>query len=114
MCLKCLKEIAPDRGTTTLNGGSYFLNYKGCGACGVVSLVKVINKEKEETETTETIRFTHVCPDCNHVICEHLYEFEIKGEFQEYSMTCDLCGTGSATCSIDPEDPRLMSAYDNQ
>ena len=30
MCLKCVHEGLPDRGRTCLEGGTYFLNFKGC------------------------------------------------------------------------------------
>jgi len=113
MCHKCLKEVAPDRGTSTMNGGSYFLNFKGCGACDTMSLLKIIEKKKEESELNETISFTHICPSCNHEIAKHLYQFKLKGKFQKYRMECDLCGIGKATCSIEPEDPRIMQKYLN-
>jgi hypothetical protein len=34
MCNECVKEVAPDRGTTCHEGGCYFINLKGCKECG--------------------------------------------------------------------------------
>jgi hypothetical protein len=33
-------------------------------------------------------------------------------KYQEYEMDCLLCGSGQATVSIDPVDPRKVSNYD--
>jgi len=72
-------------------------------------LLKKKHREEQEEPYVETITFKHICPECNHVICDHLYEFSLGEEFQEYSMDCSLCGFGAATRSIDPVDPRLMN-----
>jgi len=103
MCLKCLREERPERGRSALNGGSYFLNFKGCGACGEMGLVKVKDRKKEETDTTEDITYIHICPSCDHEICVHTYSFKIKGRYQLYKMECDLCGEGEDESLIEPK-----------
>jgi len=112
MCKECVATPNPERGETTLDNGSYFLNFKGCKKCGKFSMIKIINrvrKETEEPDYKESVSFTHICSECEHEICTHNYEFSVEGEYQEYEMDCMLCGTGQATHSIDPIDPRKMT-----
>jgi len=112
MCRKCLKEDSPDRGTSTLEGGSYLLNFKGCGGCGELSIPKIINKKREEKDEVETVKYTHICGSCQHVIGDHFWQFKIEGKYQLFEMNCTLCGNGEAEVSIDPEDPRRMQSLD--
>eukprot|EP00128_Syssomonas_multiformis_P014598 Colp12_sorted_trinity150504_noHs@24762 len=100
MCLKCLKDPDLERGTTCLDGGSYMLNYNGCALCNSKGFVREVNriaKEKNRKDGTsmETVTFEHMCADCDHIVAEHNYSFEVTSEQQEYIMTCDLCGIGS-------------------
>lgn len=50
------------------------------------------------------------CGTCHHKICEHNYHFEISDGYQNYEMTCLLCGRGNDESSIAPVDPRKMTA----
>jgi hypothetical protein len=111
MCNNCIIQLLPDRGTTCLETGSYFLNFKGCGSCGKKGMIKNINHKKEENEIKETILFTHICVECNHIICEHSWEFEVVDKFQEYTMNCLLCGSGESQHAIDPTDSLEMLRY---
>lgn len=49
------------------------------------------------------------CKDCQHVIAKHEFTFDVVDDYQEYSMTCLLCGNGSAEVSVMPVDPRKAS-----
>jgi len=87
------------------------MNYKGCASCNQISIPKIINKKKDETELTESVTYTHVCAECEHVIAQHNWEFEIVDENQEYSMDCELCGYAQSTHAIDPTDSAEMNKY---
>jgi len=50
-----------------------------------------------------------VCPKCEHVVAEHTYTFELVEEFQEFTMTCDLCGVGEDEASVLPVNPKKAS-----
>jgi hypothetical protein len=39
-------------------------------------------------------------------VAEHSYTFEVAGGYQEFSMSCDLCGLGEDSSSVMPHDPR--------
>lgn len=95
-----------------MEGGSYLLNFKGCAKCSEFAIIKIANKKRNEEGDLETVTYTHHCPKCDHVICDHKYTFEVNGDYQEYNMECMLCGIGEATISIEPEDPRKMAALD--
>eukprot|EP00056_Hartaetosiga_gracilis_P021441 m.24171 g.24171 ORF g.24171 m.24171 type:complete len:163 (-) comp9082_c0_seq1:40-528(-) len=64
--------------------------------------------DDEDNEDDEHVLFNHRCQECNHLICQHEYTFEVdpSGTYQEESMSCWLCGQGSRTSSILPFDPR--------
>ncbi|KAJ3083421.1 Protein Churchill [Quaeritorhiza haematococci] len=38
----------------------------------------------------------------------HEYTFQVSGRYQEYTMSCNLCGNGEDTISILPFDPRKV------
>jgi len=44
MCKDCIRTLEPERDKTTLNNGSYFLNYKGCAQCKNIGIIKIIDK----------------------------------------------------------------------
>ena len=50
-----------------------------------------------------------MCPKCEHVVAEHTYTFELVEEFQEFTMTCDLCGVGEDEASVLPVNPKKAS-----
>ncbi len=115
MCVECVKEKCPDRGTTCLETGSYMMNFKECAECHKKEPMKVearqsgTEEEDEEEDSDggeELITYDHVCSECGHIIAEHQYTFCVDGEYQEYSMTCLLCGRGSDSISVLPHDPR--------
>ncbi|KJE95266.1 hypothetical protein CAOG_05736 [Capsaspora owczarzaki ATCC 30864] len=108
MCRNCLKEDTPARGTTCLDTGAYLVNFKGCAQCQSFEFPREQDRKVDEDDETgeETVTFTHVCKQCNHVIAEHNYTFEIEDGYQEYTMECQLCGTADDTASVLPDDPR--------
>jgi len=68
-----------------------------------MGLVQVKDKKKTETDTTEDITYVHICPECGHDICTHLYTFKIDGKFQRFTMDCDLCGEAEDESLIEPK-----------
>eukprot|EP00038_Savillea_parva_P010268 m.189094 g.189094 ORF g.189094 m.189094 type:complete len:113 (-) comp17634_c0_seq1:80-418(-) len=106
MCGECLKTVAPDRGTTCLEKGCYFLNFKGCASCNRMDTPTATQSVTGMDDGEEEITFTHLCKHCNHEIAKHTYTFRVEDGFQEYSMVCKLCGRGSDTISVLPNDPR--------
>eukprot|EP00051_Salpingoeca_urceolata_P010008 m.121958 g.121958 ORF g.121958 m.121958 type:complete len:115 (+) comp16545_c1_seq3:120-464(+) len=109
MCQQCVKKPLPNRGATCLEAGVYMANYGGCHQCQSVDMPLVQNKESEVDEDgEETITYSHVCASCGHVVAKHEYTFGVDEdeEFQEYMMTCVLCGRGAASVSVMPYDPR--------
>eukprot|EP00042_Codosiga_hollandica_P017465 m.48187 g.48187 ORF g.48187 m.48187 type:complete len:81 (+) comp47686_c0_seq4:274-516(+) len=48
MCLKCVSEKAPDRGTTCNDTGAFMMNYLGCIECKSLQLVSTARQETEE------------------------------------------------------------------
>ncbi|XP_025105280.1 protein Churchill-like [Pomacea canaliculata] len=105
MCLECVKEEFPERETTCLESGSYLLNYAGCQNCSAKDL-QIMNRICTEEDEEELITYQHVCSQCNHVVANHEYTFKVEGEYQEYEMSCMLCGNGEDSRSIMPYDPR--------
>eukprot|EP00123_Amoebidium_parasiticum_P012695 comp21519_c0_seq1/m.29906 comp21519_c0_seq1/g.29906 ORF comp21519_c0_seq1/g.29906 comp21519_c0_seq1/m.29906 type:complete len:114 (-) comp21519_c0_seq1:585-926(-) len=106
MCKHCIKDPMPSRGTTCTDTGAYVVNYVGCKDCGSLSFPKAAGRTvEEETDGTEETKFTHVCKDCGHVICEHVYTFAVKDDYQEYQMACLLCGFGEDSSHVLPKDP---------
>ena len=116
MCNECVKVKCPDRGRTCLETGSYMVNFQGCAECHQKEPIKIEARqsgtEEDEDEDgdggEELITFDHVCTACGHVIAEHQYTFCVDGEYQEYSMTCLLCGRGADSISVLPNDPRKL------
>nr|ALI93837.1 churchill [Holothuria glaberrima] len=107
MCVDCVKERCPDRGSVCLDNGWYALNFYECSECHKKEPIKNEEKKSEVvSDGEEEVTFTHKCSVCNHRIAEHKYYFSIDGDFQEYSMLCILCGRGADTVSIQPKDPR--------
>ncbi|XP_003386737.2 PREDICTED: protein Churchill-like [Amphimedon queenslandica] len=112
MCKDCLKEICPNRGNVCLETGSYLLNYSGCASCKSLSFILIKEKNVAEEENgDETVTYNHTCNECGHLIASHEYTFTLDEEFQEYSMNCALCGYGSDTVSILPDDPREKQLF---
>ncbi|KAK3714399.1 hypothetical protein QZH41_020647 [Actinostola sp. cb2023] len=104
MCRECVKEELPDRGNMCLENGSYLWNFVGCKQCGKKEPIIIANRtEQEDEDEEEHITYTHVCTICGHVIAEHTYTFRVDDDYQEYSMTCLLCGKGSDHKQIDME-----------
>jgi len=113
MCKDCIITPEPERGTFCANNGCYLLNYKGCAGCSQRIMPKVVDEEKHEDEEEESVSFKHVCSACSHIICEHTWNFRIDGEYQEYEMSCLLCGCGESSHSIAPHDPKKINQYSN-
>ncbi|PRP78591.1 hypothetical protein PROFUN_13540 [Planoprotostelium fungivorum] len=74
------------------------------------------DKEQEETDITEKIKFnrkplfwspllniTDICPDCDHQISIHKYNFKVVKNRQKFNMECELCGSGEDSSVIDPD-----------
>ncbi|XP_070179586.1 protein Churchill-like isoform X2 [Littorina saxatilis] len=87
-----------------LETGSYLVNYAGCNECGGRDIL-IKNRIVSEDED-ELITFQHVCLHCEHIVANHEYSFKVVEEFQEYEMSCLLCGNGEDSRSIMPCDPR--------
>ncbi|KAL8619557.1 hypothetical protein ACOMHN_019613 [Nucella lapillus] len=104
MCNECVKEEFPERDTMCLETGSYMLNYKGCAHCGGRE-VDIKNRVVTE-DVDELVTYQHVCSHCEHVVANHEYTFKVADEYQEYEMSCLLCGNGEDSRSIMPYDPR--------
>ncbi|KAI8811629.1 churchill-like protein [Cladochytrium replicatum] len=117
MCKNCVKEPQLDRGDVCLDSGMYMGNYKGCSSC---QSMKMISNKKVEAdsnegddgwddaeENDETVVFDHIC-ECLHVVARHRHTFRLikNGKYQEYEMSCLLCGYGRAEVSVIPRDPR--------
>jgi len=113
MCKDCVITIEPERGSFCATTSCYLLNFKGCAACNQKVMPITIDEVKEETEEEETLIYKHVCGACNHVICEHNWNFKVEGDYQEYEMDCMLCGTGQSSHSIKPFDPKKINEYSN-
>lgn len=107
MCRECVKQILPSRGNVCIESGSYLLNFKGCVVCGAKEALNITDHNKQEDDNgEEQITYKHVCSSCDHVIAEHEYTFQVEGDYQEYMMTCLLCGSAEDTVCIYPDDPR--------
>jgi len=118
MCVGCLREAFPERERSTLERGSFMLNFAGCKQCGARDDFLVEQKRRrEETEDEteqsfeETIEYEHCCKRCGHVVAQHMYEFRVVqlGTVQEFSMSCALCGKGEHTSSSVPTKPNPSS-----
>eukprot|EP00117_Sycon_ciliatum_P038062 scpid92301/ scgid28354/ Protein Churchill len=106
MCRECVHEFCKDRGTTCLETGVYYINLKGCVNCSTRGeLAKAECKQEEDEDGAEEISFEHRCSKCDHVVAKHTYSFSVDDGYQEYSMQCGLCGTGSDSRSVLPDDP---------
>ena len=44
--------------------------------------------------------FLDVCPNCDHHISEHYYNYEVDETSQEYVMECMLCGKGGDSTKL--------------
>ncbi|PIK60160.1 churchill-like protein [Apostichopus japonicus] len=111
MCIDCVKQKCPDRGSFCVDDGSYTMNFHECAECHKKEPIKIEDRQKEtDDDGAETISYSHRCSFCNHCIAEHSHIFQIDGEFQEYSMLCVLCGRGEDTVSILPTDPREVTS----
>jgi hypothetical protein len=110
MCRKCLKTYMPQRGSTCLEKGCYFLNWVACSSCGETDAPVAVDREAnggDGVKETESITFSHVCSSCQHVVARHEYTFAVEGEFQNFEMACGLCGSAQHEASVDVFDPRL-------
>ncbi|CAH3160870.1 unnamed protein product [Pocillopora meandrina] len=106
MCQFCVKEQHPQRGTICLESGSYLKNYAGCKGCGKREPLKTFEMStQEDNDGEELVTYKHICPSCEHLVAEHEYTFRVEGKYQEYMMTCLLCGTAADSISILPESP---------
>ncbi|KAK7505525.1 hypothetical protein BaRGS_00003270 [Batillaria attramentaria] len=105
MCGDCVKEEFPERESICLENGSYLLNYAGCKNCGARS-IEIKNRVTSDDEEEELVTYQHICSQCDHVVANHEYSFRVNGEYQEYEMSCMLCGNGEDQRSIMPYDPR--------
>lgn len=106
MCQGCVKVQYPERGTMCLESGSYLLNFACCTVCGKREPLKITEKSsQEDNDGEELVTYKHVCPRCGHLVAEHEYTFRVEGQYQEYMMTCLLCGTAADSVSILPDDP---------
>ena len=99
MYKKCIIELRPERNRVCQDDGSFLLNYKGCAKCHKRKWIKNINYKKEiidddDDDYQEIITYDHSCSECNFIICEHYYRFQISDIAQEYLMECLLCGRG--------------------
>jgi len=65
----------------------------------------------EDEEGLETVTYHHVCKTCSHVIASHSYTFKVEDEYQEYEMSCLLCGNAEDSRSILPCDSRQQPMY---
>ena len=105
----------------------HLLIFGSCGGCGSKAFIKNINRKatEEDDGNKEIVTYTRkklqiwllnmivdTCQECQHVICEHLWEFEIVDDkYQQYSMDCKLCGHAEDTKTIDPDDHPEMDRY---
>ncbi|KAJ7371076.1 Protein Churchill [Desmophyllum pertusum] len=106
MCRDCVKVQHPERGTICLESGCYLLNFACCKACGTKEPLKITEKySQEDSEGEELVTYKHVCPTCDHLVAEHEYTFRVEGKYQEYMMTCLLCGRAADSVSILPDNP---------
>ncbi|XP_068683567.1 protein Churchill-like isoform X1 [Montipora foliosa] len=107
MCRVCVKQELPQRGTICLESGSYLLNFASCKECGRREPLKVTDKvDEEDDDGEEMVTYKpDVCASCDHVVATHEYTFKVEGCYQEYTMTCLLCGTAADSVSILPNDP---------
>ncbi|XP_046847438.1 protein Churchill-like [Xenia sp. Carnegie-2017] len=106
MCHQCLIQVMPDRGSTCLDGGSYFFNYRQCVSCYKKANILITNRRQDEDEDgMEIIEYQHVCEKCGHIIASHEYTFQVNGNYQEYEMNCKLCGFGQDRVCVFPHDP---------
>ncbi|XP_050705270.1 protein Churchill-like [Eriocheir sinensis] len=111
MCEQCVKEEYPDRGTVCLDSGAYLANLAGCQGCGRKDTLKVANKTVGPSEANEEVtEFEHVCGECQHVVARHLHVFWVEDGYQNYTMSCMLCGGAEDTRSCLPDDPRFEAA----
>ena len=106
MCRKCLCKVLPDRGSTCLDGGSYFLNFNHCNNCLKKEKIQIKDKTQyEDDDGVETVKYQHICELCGHVVATHEYTFQVDSGYQEYEMNCELCGFGQDRICIMPDDP---------
>ena len=98
MCLNCLVEARPARGTCTLDDGAFVLNFRSCNSCGRRDQPRATRREEtissEDDTEIEEIEYQHVCP-CGHVISNHYYRESAGENFVRYLMDCSLCGYGA-------------------
>jgi len=112
MCQKCVKEEYPDRGSTCLEEGSYYQNFSRCAECQGQDVLQVENKSiVEDVDGVETVSYDHICRICRHVVASHSCTFKIEDSYQEYEMSCLLCGSSEDSRSILPCDPRHQSQF---
>ena len=84
----------------------FYICSTGCAECGKRSLIKILERASEDDGDEEVVKYKHCCSECSHLIGEHEYKFEVVEQYQEFEMTCMLCGTASDSRSVMPEDPR--------
>jgi len=104
MCNSCVKEEYPDRGSICLEDGSFLNNFSGCAQCHGLDVISIENRTLLEDEDD-------VCKVCSHLIASHLYTFRVEDDYQEYEMSCLLCGSSEDSRSVLPCDPRHQVAY---
>jgi len=106
MCELCVKEEEPDRGDFCLESGAYLVNFVSCHACGRKEPLQEVEKLDTVEDDTQLVSFKHACSSCSHVVACHSYTFFIEDGFQNYTMSCLLCGAAEDERSCLPDDPR--------
>ncbi len=120
MCVGCLLDQRPSRGTTALDDGCYTLNFKVCVSCGVRSQPRTAGRretsEDEDGDLIEEITYNHTCAECGHIIAVHFFRETTAPHAVRYLMDCPLCGDGadekvnrSAHLLVDSELPAVQS-----
>lgn len=111
MCQDCVKEEFPDRGTVCLDSGAYLANLAGCQGCGHKDTLREANKTTSPSHAAQEVtEYDHVCGTCSHVIARHVHTFWLEDDYQQYEMSCLLCGEAEDSRSCLPHDPRLEAA----
>lgn len=106
MCKKCVKEEFPDRLTMCLDNGEFYPNFVGCTECSRTDVLHVENRVTQQDDDEETVIYEHKCKACGHLVASHMFRFRVEGDFQEYEMSCLLCGSSEDSRSVLPYDPR--------
>lgn len=111
MCKDCIRNPMVDRGTMCLDSGVHVVNFRGCAKCKTMDQPLSTEREETEEDGEETVVFKHECSKCKHVIARHEHTFTVEDGYQEYLMTCALCGRGADSRSVLPCDPRANRGF---